>query len=216
MENFSLLQIWFFKENIYVAIAEGKGIKCFDLATIELQFDCSATKLRVCSNQILNQAKCISSAVTISGSIHNSLSPKPLPALTVLLKWCGELRWGHCGGAISRWTLLLLQMQLSVTVVSKKMHQAHPNRDQLPGGTDVTRPFYSKQSQLWGQIKLSGVLSLRLLKNTQGQSLSKFSVQPALMLMQTCPGIGWLNCFLCTVRHYWAAKTTKGQWRILV
>lgn len=89
-----------FKANIYIVIAEGKGIQYFELATAELQFDCSATRLQTCSNQTLNQAKHFSSAVTISGSIQNSLSSKPLPVLTVQLKmiWqtqLGSLWWNN-------------------------------------------------------------------------------------------------------------------------
>lgn len=154
--------------------------------------------------------------MTISGSVHNSLSSKPLPVLTALLKMIWQTQLG------SLWWNNLEMGPFTPPDTAQcysrihKMHQAHSSKDQLPGGTDVTRSFCSKQGQLWGQMKLPGVSSLLLLKNVQGQSLFKFSVQPAPMLMQTCPGTGRVNYFLCTVRHYWAAKTTKGLSRILV
>lgn len=76
----------------------------------------------------LYQAKHISSAVTLSGLIHHSLSSQPTPALTAQLKMIWKLSWDRCGGTVSRWALLSLQMQFSVAAASMKCIKPAPTK----------------------------------------------------------------------------------------
>lgn len=115
-------------------------------------------------------------------------------------KCFGKLSWGHCGGTIPRFAFIPPDAVQSYCC-THEMHQAHSNKDQLPGGTDVSRSFCPKQGQLWDQVKLSGLLSLQLLKKHP-------RTEPVQVLCAACSNV---NANLSWNRISFVQSDTTGQ-----
>lgn len=138
----------------------------------------------------LNQAKHISSAVTVSGLTHHSLSSKPSPALTAQLKIIWELSWDRCGGTISRWALLSLQMQFRVAAASMKCIKPTPTK--ISFQVEQMWPGLSAQSKVSFEVRWNYLEFYPF--SYWKTSKDKRPVQvpcAAPMSVQACPGTGW-------------------------